>query len=204
MALIYITGAGGSGKDSLQKYLLQCKELSLKKIPIYTTREKREGEQDGVEYFFCNHSMFLDKVKSGEIAEYRVYNVFDKHGNQIQNYYGTGIPSDINENDYIGIGTHTSLDSIIKSNIIKEIFYIKIYISTEVQEKRYLNRGGYDENIKKELKRRVADEHRPELHYFDNDSCGIPEDHFILVDNSEFSMDEFFTYVKNELIERRR
>ena len=49
--IYYMMGKSSSGKDTLYKEVRQrCPEL--KTVTLYTTRPKREGEKDGVEYFF--------------------------------------------------------------------------------------------------------------------------------------------------------
>ncbi len=45
-----------------------------------TTRQPREGEQDGVDYFFVSKEQFEENIKNGEMLEYAKY---------VDNYYGT-------------------------------------------------------------------------------------------------------------------
>lgn len=52
--IFYLMGKSSSGKDTIFKALLSDGELSLKQIVPYTTRPIREGEQNGVEYFFTD------------------------------------------------------------------------------------------------------------------------------------------------------
>ena len=56
--IFYLMGKSASGKDTIYK---KVKEQlpELKTIVIYTTRPIREGEQDGVEYFFYLHLSIL-------------------------------------------------------------------------------------------------------------------------------------------------
>ena len=49
--IYYMMGKSASGKDTLYKLLLN-RMPELKKVVIHTTRPKREGEREGVEYFF--------------------------------------------------------------------------------------------------------------------------------------------------------
>ena len=48
--IICILGRSGVGKDTLANVV--CDELNLKKVVSRTTREPREREKDGVNYFF--------------------------------------------------------------------------------------------------------------------------------------------------------
>ncbi|MGF7437408.1 guanylate kinase [Lentilactobacillus senioris] len=55
--LVYvITGAAGSGKTSVQRYLIQKYHMS--KVITHTTRAPRQNEQDGVDYYFENPVTF--------------------------------------------------------------------------------------------------------------------------------------------------
>ena len=68
--IFYIMGKSASGKDSLYKKLL-ASDLRLNRVVIYTTRPKRDGESDGVEYYFVDKK-FLDDNKE-KVIEERVY-----------------------------------------------------------------------------------------------------------------------------------
>ena len=48
--IFYLMGKSSSGKDTIYKELIQ-KFPKMKRIVLYTTRPRREGERDGVEYF---------------------------------------------------------------------------------------------------------------------------------------------------------
>ena len=49
--IYYIIGKSSSGKDTIFKELL-ARIPQLKRVVPYTTRPVREGEENGVEYFF--------------------------------------------------------------------------------------------------------------------------------------------------------
>lgn len=75
MGKIYcIVGKSSTGKDTIFKMLLQEKELALKTIVPYTTRPIRAGEQDGVEYYFCDDQKVGELERAGKIIELRAYN----------------------------------------------------------------------------------------------------------------------------------
>ena len=55
MSKIYcMMGKSSTGKDTLYKRILANEELHLNTVIPYTTRPIREGEKEGVEYYFCN------------------------------------------------------------------------------------------------------------------------------------------------------
>lgn len=103
MGRIYcIMGKSSTGKDTIYKKLLQKKRLHLKKIVPYTTRPIREGEQNGVEYFFTDIETLEHYKKENKIIECRGYHTI--HGMW---YYYMVKDDQINleENDYLIIGT---------------------------------------------------------------------------------------------------
>ena len=64
-----VTGTSGAGKGTLEKALLvQIPDLAL--AVSATTRERREGEEDGREYWFISNEEFDEKLRAGEFLEY--------------------------------------------------------------------------------------------------------------------------------------
>ena len=51
--IFFVLGKSCSGKDTIFKKLKEDRELNLNTVTGYTTRPMREGEINGVEYFFC-------------------------------------------------------------------------------------------------------------------------------------------------------
>ena len=74
MGKIYcIMGKSATGKDTLYKMLLADPQLSLKTVVPYTTRPMREGETDGVEYYFCNEERLSELLSAKKVIELRAY-----------------------------------------------------------------------------------------------------------------------------------
>jgi len=64
-----VTGTSGAGKGTLEKALLvQIPGLAL--AVSATTRERREGEEDGREYWFISDEEFDEKLRDGDFLEY--------------------------------------------------------------------------------------------------------------------------------------
>jgi guanylate kinase len=78
-SLVVISGPSGGGKGTVVKAL---KELmpTLGVSVSATTRNPREGEMDGREYYFVSRETFEGMIADGEILEYTTY---------CENYYGT-------------------------------------------------------------------------------------------------------------------
>ena len=77
--LFVMSSASGAGKSTLQKMVLPDFP-DIKYSISATTRKPREGEVDGVHYFFKTREEFEELIKSNGLIEYN-----EVHGN----YYGT-------------------------------------------------------------------------------------------------------------------
>ena len=77
--LILFSGPSGVGKDTVLDVVLE-KDKTLQKSISLTTREIRENEVDGKDYYFIDLSKFEQMIENGEVLE------FAKYG---KNFYGT-------------------------------------------------------------------------------------------------------------------
>ena len=72
-ANVYIVSApSGSGKTTLLQSLLKTFK-DLKFSVSHTTRQPRQGERNGVDYFFTERADFLKMVERGEFLEWAEY-----------------------------------------------------------------------------------------------------------------------------------
>src|SRR5215207_9172376 len=72
-ANVYIVSApSGSGKTTLLQSLLRT-FTDLKFSVSHTTRQPRQGERDGVDYFFIGRSRFREMADRGEFLEWAEY-----------------------------------------------------------------------------------------------------------------------------------
>lgn len=76
--LVVVSGPSGVGKGTVLKYVLERDDFVYSVSA--TTRNPREGELDGVNYFFISRDKFEEMITGGELIEYAEYN---------GNYYGT-------------------------------------------------------------------------------------------------------------------
>ncbi len=79
-SILVVSGPSGSGKTSLARAV--CEEFGDKAYFSIstTTRPKRDGEKDGVDYFFVSKEEFLKDIEEGYFLEWA-----EVHGN----FYGT-------------------------------------------------------------------------------------------------------------------
>ena len=125
--IFYLMGKSSSGKDTMFKKLIEDKSLGLKTIVGYTTRPMREGEHDGVEYFFVDEERMLALEAEGKVIERRSYNTV--HG--IWNYFTVDDGQvDLNsDNKYLLIGTLESYEKV--RNYYGKENLVPLYISVD-------------------------------------------------------------------------
>ena len=89
---IYVIAApSGAGKSTLVNALCQADpqvQLSIS----HTTRPRRDGETDGVNYFFVSVAQFEEMIERNEFLEYaKVYdNYYGSNINTIKSFLATG------------------------------------------------------------------------------------------------------------------
>ena len=71
--IYYIMGKSSSGKDTLFRKIKQELPM-LQTVTLYTTRPKREGEREGVEYHFVTDEQMHIFERQGKVVELRTYN----------------------------------------------------------------------------------------------------------------------------------
>ena len=77
--LAVVSGFSGAGKGTLMKELLKRYDNYALSISA-TTRNPREGEADGIEYFFVTEESFRDMIEKDALIEYAQY---------LKHFYGT-------------------------------------------------------------------------------------------------------------------
>ena len=124
--IYYIMGKSASGKNKIYDRLLSDEGLGLCSVVIYTTRPRRKGEQDGVEYHFCDDDTLKKLTGEGRVIECRAYNTV--HG--IWKYFTADDESiDLTTRSYIGIGTLESYKKLRR--YFGELTVAPIYVETD-------------------------------------------------------------------------
>ncbi|MBC1286627.1 guanylate kinase [Listeria booriae] len=78
--LIVLSGPSGVGKGTVRKAVFDDPTTSFEYSISMTTRKPREGEVDGVDYYFRTKKQFEQAIQDGKMLEYAQY---------VGNYYGT-------------------------------------------------------------------------------------------------------------------
>jgi guanylate kinase len=80
--LIVLSGPSGVGKGTVRKEIFSQEDAKLQYSISMTTRKPREGEVDGVDYFFKSRAEFEELIQKNKLLEWAEY---------VGNYYGTPI-----------------------------------------------------------------------------------------------------------------
>lgn len=80
--LIVLSGPSGVGKGTVRKALFDQEDIRFQYSVSATTRNPREGEVNGVDYFFKTREEFERMIANNELLEWAEF---------VGNYYGTPI-----------------------------------------------------------------------------------------------------------------
>ena len=139
--LIVIAAPSGSGKTTVVKNLISDESLNLGFSVSATSREKRENEINGKDYYFLSKNEYEEKINLNEFIEWE--EVYDN------TFYGT-LKSEINDLNSLGKNLIFDIDAIGGLSIKKEFpeSTLTIFIcppSLEELENRLRKRGADSE-----------------------------------------------------------
>lgn len=149
--LLVVSGPSGVGKGTICKeYLNKYDDCALSVSA--TTRSPRDGEVDGVSYFFLTHDEFRKKIDEGGFLEHAVF---------CDNYYGTpkdAVMEKLEEGKNVILEIEVQGALQVRSHYPEAVFVFVIPPSVETLEERLRGRGTEtDEVIKKRLERAKAE-----------------------------------------------
>lgn len=147
--IIAIVGKAGSGKDSILEEVMSgaIGPYDFHEIVNYTSRDPRENERDGVNYYFIDKYTFADMVHSGVMLEYTKFNSW---------LYGTALNSLSNEKINIGVFNPSGIVSLMNRPDI-ELYVIYITATDKERLIRQLTREK-NPDVREILRRYDADE----------------------------------------------
>lgn len=183
--LVVLSAPSGCGKDTVFKALCNKRDDVIESVSA-TTRLPREGEVDGVNYYFVTENDFKNMISNGGLLEYAQYN---------KCYYGTPVK-----------GVRNAIENgkicflIIEVNgalRVKELFpdCLSIFLlppSLEVLEQRLRGRESDNEEV---IKNRLEIANT-ELSYSDK------YDYQIVNDDLSVCVDDIDKILSNELEKR--
>ncbi|MDE6408078.1 MAG: guanylate kinase [Anaeroplasmataceae bacterium] len=96
--LVVISGPSGVGKGTVRRALFNMPNNNLVYSVSMTTREKRPGEVDGVDYYFVSKEEFKKRKANGKFLETAEF---------VGNYYGTPLDK---VNEQLDLGNEVVLE----------------------------------------------------------------------------------------------
>ena len=183
--LVILSGVSGAGKDTIKKEIIKRMDNVIS-LPSFTSRNPREGEEEGVQYHFITRKEFIERIKNDEFYEY------DLHHN---NYYGTSRKL---MNEKIASGKIIIKDIEVNGteNLLKQLHnetkLVPIFLKVDREElkRRLINRG--DNLTEEEMELRLG-----RLEY-EESKIGL-YDYVIKNDDLEKTVQIIMTIIENEL-----
>ncbi|MFW6022498.1 MAG: guanylate kinase [Halanaerobiaceae bacterium] len=158
-SLIVLSGPSGVGKGTVRDKLMENFDQIEYSVSV-TTRPRREGEVDGVDYFFVSSDKFFQMVEENKFIEWaEVHN----------NYYGT-------PKEYVDKTLQSGNDIILEidiqgarmvSNIYPDAVYVFLVPPSFDELEHRLDKRGTENNKNKALRLKNAREELKELERYD-------------------------------------
>ena len=130
--VVALVGKAGAGKDTVAKELATANP-HWHMIVSCTTRPKREGEKEGVNYYYLTDEEFQNKMEQGDLLEATCFNGW---------HYGT-LKSSLHDGINIGVFNPEGFDSLINFEDEEDgiiLFGYLITASDKIRMLRQLNR----------------------------------------------------------------
>jgi guanylate kinase len=171
-AILVVSGPSGSGKTTLARKV--CEKLNSVYFSISTTtRNIRNGEENGVDYFFTTKEDFLQRITAGDFLEWA-----EVHGN----FYGTSFAP---INDALSSGKLVVLDIDVQGHrSIKEKYngmVTSVFVTTKDLSTLKQRLSARDTESKESMDQRM-------LNAFDEMRHITEYDYFLINENFEDSL----------------
>lgn len=145
MRIVALMGKAGAGKDTILRYL--CDHYDVHEIVSCTTRPPRQGEVDGVNYFFLSNEEFATKVLNFEMLEATEFNGW---------FYGTDETSLSANKINLGVFNPAGIDAL-RENPHIDLTVIMVDATDKERLIRQLNRED-NPDVKEIIRRFKTDE----------------------------------------------
>ncbi|MCS7459451.1 guanylate kinase [Paenibacillus doosanensis] len=132
--LVVLSGPSGVGKGTVCKALRQCAPELIYSVSA-TTREPRQGEVDGVNYFFKSREQFQKLIQEDQMLEWAEY---------VGNFYGTPrkfVEDTLNSGKDIILEIEVQGALKVKQKFPQGVFIFLLPPSMDELESRIVGRG---------------------------------------------------------------
>ncbi|WP_272030442.1 guanylate kinase [Oceanobacillus kimchii] len=185
--LFILSGPSGVGKGTVRKKLFE-EETDLQYSISMTTRDRRSGEVDGVDYFYKTKEEFEQLIKDGQLLEYAQY---------VNNYYGTPrnyVEETLEKGQDVFLEIEVQGALQVKENFPEGVFIFLFPPSLDELKNRIVSRGTESQ----ELVLNRLKEARNEIEMMD------AYDYVVVNDEVQHAVDKVKTIIKSEHLKRER
>lgn len=142
---LILCGKCGSGKNAVQEKIY---DKGFDPIVSHTSRPMREGEIDGIDYFFVSRDTFKDMIENNKFVEYREYHTL-VDGVPDTWYYGVSKTGFHRNKDYVVIldmnGTRDFKKYAEEEFGTNSCFVCYIDVDDDTRKERAQSRGSFNE-----------------------------------------------------------
>lgn len=185
--LFILSGPSGVGKGTVRKELFNRANDLAYSISM-TTREKRPGEAEGVDYFYKTNEEFEQLIEAGELLEYARF---------VNNYYGTPrkyVEDTLEDGRDVFLEIEVQGAMQVKENFPEGVFIFLFPPSLEELKNRIVERGTESqESVLKRLK-----EARKEIDMMD------AYDYVVVNDDVDAAVTKIQSIIQSEHCKRER
>ncbi|TBL78330.1 guanylate kinase [Paenibacillus thalictri] len=157
--LIVLSGPSGVGKGTVCSALRECSGTDLIYSVSATTRSPRQGEVDGVNYFFKTREQFQHLIENDEMLEWAEY---------VGNYYGTPrkfVENTLNSGKDVILEIEVQGALQVKQKFPEGVFIFLLPPSLDELENRITGRGTESEDVIRSRMSVAIDEIKLMEHY---------------------------------------
>jgi len=185
--LFILSGPSGVGKGTVRRELFNRANDLAYSISM-TTREKRPGEAEGVDYFYKTNEEFEQLIEAGQLLEYAKF---------VNNYYGTPrkyVEDTLQEGKDVFLEIEVQGAMQVKKNFPEGVFIFLFPPSLEELKNRIVERGTESqESVLKRLK-----EARKEIDMMD------AYDYVVVNDDVDAAVTKIQSIIQSEHCKRER
>ena len=145
--LVIISGPSGVGKGTIRKALFEIPDNNYCYSVSMTTRKPREGEIDGLDYFFVSRKEFERRIKINGFLEYAEF---------VGEYYGTPldyIDQKMSEGKEVIVEIEVQGAQQVKERLPEAVFVFIVPPSRKALIERLIHRGT---DSKSKIAKRIA------------------------------------------------
>ena len=143
--ILAICGEAGTGKDTVMQSVLRSRP-DFHEIISCTSRPIREGEKEGVNYYYYTYEEFADKILNGDMLESTVFNNW---------CYGTSNDSVVEDAVNIGVFNPAGIYSLLENPEV-DLKVVRMRTDDKTRLLRQLNREEHPD-VKEIVRRFSAD-----------------------------------------------